>query len=190
MNVRPLLGSALALVAILALSPLSASAQFIAPDSSVSKTVSTLNAEVRYAPLNGRQSCTATPVGNFVGTLSFEGSTDELAWAPIAATLASGGGGLTATTTLGVSYVANVVHVTAFRVRVSSYASGSAIVSVKCSNQPAPQNQAALLFLTTGMGVPSGPCTPPTMYFRQNGSVGANIYVCSSSGTWTAFSGI
>ena len=85
---------------------------------------------------NSTGGATITISGTFSATLQFEGSGDGTNFASLAVTPLAGGSAVTSTTAVG-TWQVNVAGLQIIRVRCSTYASGTAVVSIQTSQASA-----------------------------------------------------
>ena len=102
------------------------------PQRVVSGKLSALNSATQMSTATGYSACSAAVSGTFSGTLTFEQSADGGNW--FAAYLTPNSGGSAASTATG-SFFGTITLLGApwFRVRMSTYVSGTATVTTYCS---------------------------------------------------------
>jgi hypothetical protein len=101
---------------------------------SLGQSLSALNA-ANTLTLRGQAKACAQVTGTFTATLTWEGNVDNTNWVAVNAAPPTTGVAVASATTTGV-WCAEVSALTGFRVRVSAYTSGTAVVSVLASQGP------------------------------------------------------
>jgi len=112
---------------------------FLTDVSLLNQSVGALNAAVT-ATLRGQASATVQVTGIGSLTLTFEGSTDGVNFDAILATPIAGGATTSSTSANGHWININISGLSSFRVRCSAFTSGTATVSVVCSQGGAGPN--------------------------------------------------
>jgi hypothetical protein len=102
------------------------------PQRVVSNSLSAANAATQMSLATGYSACSAAVSGTFSGTLTFEQSNDGSNWFGAYLTPNSGGSA-TSTTTSAFFGTITLLGAPWFRVRMSTYTSGTAVATTYCS---------------------------------------------------------
>lgn len=120
-------------------------------ENSGSGTIDALNADVT-ASIPAASTVAFTITGTWVATLTFEATTDGTTWFPVLATIPSTGVS-GSTTTINGSFVAGTGGYQQFRVRASTYTSGTASLTYNADTTPNVQSSGQIKGATDGTGI-------------------------------------
>lgn len=104
-----------------------------APHLTTTGTLTALNSTVGTSSLNGMGTIGVIITGTWVGTISFQGSVDGTNYTAVQGAVL-GGLGIVSSTSSNLSFRANATGLKTFQVKMTSYTSGTASITIQATN--------------------------------------------------------